>query len=161
MPNTALLESQSQVVPDTRLLRRAVRDKRFKTPKELTEGVLRKLGHQALGLPWRNPVTGEEEKSGQYTPAQLKAAADTLIGVERMNQHDEHHDDRQEYDAKRLEYYDRALALRAKMPIPLMGAHMHRDADGSTDVSVMVYVPDNGRDPDGIEPVDMPPELLE
>jgi hypothetical protein len=105
----------------------------------------------AAGLPWTGP--DGKTKQEEFTPPQLLGAAKLALDVERQNQAEEHH-------GERMEYAERALAMRAKVGDyrPPQGQIARVDTDGPTSVSI--YLPAREEDPESI-PVLLPEQPLE
>ena len=123
---TALFENGA-IRADTQLVRQAVR-KRWQTPFEIADEVLRKAGEKILN---------QEEAS----PLHLAAIGKMYLDVERQNQADEHHRDR-------VALAERSLAIKAKVGSEYRAPSVGIMADGG---NVHIYLPNNHRDDPVVE----------
>jgi hypothetical protein len=145
--DTALFERPQETRSDAKLVKRAIRQ-RWNTPKQLSEVVLQKALTLAAGLPWRGP--DGQQRTQEFSPAQLLGAGKLALDIERQNQHEEHHGDRMEYADKALAQrgqYNPAVRAAAKLTL---GAES--DSGQSVEFGVAVYLPSNGRDDEELVP---------
>lgn len=137
----ALFERLRETRSDVRMARRALLN-RWRPKPEVTEAILTKASVMALD---------DKAKVGEVI-----AVGKLHLDAHRQAIADEHH-------GERLDYYDRALDHRiagSSGPMPGGGVGVHVQGEGR-DVSVVVFLPDNGRDPDGAPIVDLPPEAID
>jgi hypothetical protein len=138
---TALFERRDNIRSDARLVAKAI-EFGWLPKAEVTEAIMTKASMQAL-----------EDKA---KPHEVTAVAKLHLVARAQEMAHVHHQERMDYHDRALEHRIAGTGAGGGAGV---GVHVHQ-GDGK-DVSVLVYLPDNGRDPDNAVIVDLPPEQMD